>query len=251
MSPGGASLPGLWALQAQPRLHQDERPFPAPNSQTPRAEVRPTCAADNCAGSRAAHGLGRTRSGNEKRQMARGQAGRATRAGGRRRLRVASSARIGRRHGKNRLGPGEGPPGSQRSHRPPGSPPPSGCPPPRRDPCHGDSTLAPPPASGSVSTGTQLSPSGSVPPHSRPGSGIVTRPRRAFIARGAGGTAARRSGRRRPAGEWAGARLHQHVAGRAVGGRTDRQNHGQKDRWLGGELGGELNGRPARGQTDA
>lgn len=41
------------------------------------------------------------------------------------------------------------------------------------------------------------------------------------------------------------ARLHQHVAGPAVGGRTDRRNHGQKDRWLGGELGGEVNGRPA------
>ncbi|XP_032163324.1 synaptojanin-1-like [Mustela erminea] len=99
--------------------------------------------------------------------MARGQAGRATRAGGRRRLRAASSARIGRRHGKNRPGRGA----SRISAKPSSSRKPSAirlhqplhCPPPRRDPCHGDSPLARPPASGSVST--------ALGPHHAPGPG--------------------------------------------------------------------------------
>lgn len=48
--------------------------------------------------------------------MACGQAGGATRAGGRhRRLLAASSTHTGRRRGENRRGPGDGPPGSPRS----------------------------------------------------------------------------------------------------------------------------------------
>lgn len=34
--------------------------------------------------------------------------------------------------------------------------------------------------------------------------------------------------------EWVGAWLDEHMDGWIVGGRTDRQKHGQKDGWMGG-----------------
>lgn len=171
--------------------------------------------------------------------MARGQAGGATRAGGRRRLLdAASSARIGDAV-QSRLGPGDGPRGSQlsclSSRKPsvirPGSSAPA---PPSPRPSTGQpvgSSIAT--SSGSVRAGIWLFPLGLSLPTAALTWHRDLPEENIYSMRGWRDSCVEEWWMEGWVGEWVGSWLHEHMDGWIVGGRTDRQKHRRMDGWVG------------------